>query len=336
MKSYKLKFFSVLIILIVPVILLSLSVGLGGIAYADENNYVYLGGTPIGIDAKSEYMTVSDIVEVVTYDGAYSPAYDVGIRKGDIIITANGNRVMDAAELNDIVQGANEVTLSVKRGKKLIDMTVKPAIDIVLNEKKLGLNVKNDVIGIGTLTYITKDGQYGALGHELNDEYNHGSIYQNGNIYDCEITGYNVATDEEAGQLRGKVLFDKPLGTINKNNLCGIFGYYDGIINTSIPLGNKSEVTPGKAKIYTTIDGKNPSYYDIEIIKAIKQNEISDKSMVIRVTDKELRKTTGGILQGMSGSPIIQNGKLIGAVTHVFTVDSTKGYGVYIDWMLAS
>lgn len=330
--KYTRVIFSAIIITVFIISFLSLGTY---VAYADNEEYVYIGGTPLGIVADSEYMIVSDLINVMTNRGSYSPAYNAGVRSGDIIVTVNGRKIYNVKELNDVVQSSDEIVLSVRRGETIFDIVIQPAYDLIFNQKKLGFNVKTDLMGIGTLTYVTRERRFGALGHVLSDAFNISNAYQSGFIYDCFVTGYNVATEEKPGEIRGKIKIDERIGTFDKNLFCGIFGQMDKEIDHKIyPVGHRSEVNPGKAQIYTTINGQTPEYYEIEIIKAVKQDKPSDKSMVIRVIDKELKKTTGGILQGMSGSPIVQNGKIIGAVTHVFTVDSTKGYGIYLDWMM--
>lgn len=316
------------------------SIPAGNAAYADERIEVYLGGYPIGIAAKSEYLIVDEFVNVTNSEGSSSPALLAGVQKGDVIVTVNGKRPRNASDLVEQIKKSDTILLSVKRGKKLMDFSIKTVFDPALKENKIGLSVKDDLIGIGTMTFVTKNNEFGALGHGIDDEYGHVSYYQKGEIFDCAVTGYNVADRNKPGELRGTVHFDKPIGRIDKNVFCGIFG--EMIMDRKellqrgrpIAVGDRTTVENGKAQILTTIEGTEPKMYDIEIIKAVGQSEPADKSMVIRVTDQELRRTTGGILQGMSGSPILQNGRIIGAVTHVFTADSTKGYGVYIDWML--
>ena len=196
--------------------------------------------------------------------------------------------------------------------------------------------VLTNVSGIGTVTFIRENGSFGALGHPIADAYGYSDIYTKGTVYDCIIYGYNRAEKDEPGELLGRITSNTPIGTFDTNTVSGITGQFFNVPTSAskIAVGSKDEVKPGKAYIATTIDGTKPETYEIEIVKAENQNEEKEKSMVIRVTDKKLLETTGGILQGMSGSPIIQNGKLIGAVTHVLTADSTLGYGIYIDWMM--
>ncbi len=199
--------------------------------------------------------------------------------------------------------------------------------------KKIGLWLRDGISGIGTLTYVDPSNmRYGALGHPIDES----TEYIGGAIYGANIYGYIKGEKGKAGELSGSYDPSDVIGSIDKNNKFGIFGKYRGDIASKemIPLGSKSTVKPGKAHIYTTIDGCCSKRYEIEIIKCNVQNKADSKGMVIRITDKELLERTNGILQGMSGSPIIQNGKLIGAVTHVFINDPTKGFGMYIDFML--
>ena len=305
-------------------------------AYAsDKSNTVILGGTPIGIIADSNGLVVNELINVTSNKGSFSPALKAGIKKGDVILSVNGENITNIADFNDTIQSSNGyISLKIKREDQEIVVNVFPEFDIVNNSKKIGLAVKNNIAGIGTMTY-RKNNHFAALGHRIGDAFGNDYIYHKGKIYECEITGYNRATENTPGELVGKIYFDQPIGTIEKNTFSGIYG--ENKIETSeeiaIEMGSKNDVTPGKAFIYTTINGEKPQKYEIEIIKKTQQNSPAEKGMVIRVTDKKLLETTGGILQGMSGSPIVQNEKLIGAVTHVFTNDSKIGYGIYIDWM---
>ncbi|MGN1042732.1 MAG: SpoIVB peptidase S55 domain-containing protein [Christensenellales bacterium] len=313
---------------------------LGTTAYAmtlDENlQTVYLGGMPIGIRAVTQYFVVTEIVNVTSKDGSFSPAMQAGIKKGDLIVAVNGKSISDLNMFNDEVQTSDKVIVSLKRGANIEEIEVVPAFDVAQNSKKIGMLIKNDITGMGTLTMITKDKRFGALGHIVSDEYGYGDIYSGGSIYDCTVTGYNKPRENVPGELRSNVDFSAKIGEFSINNSTGIYGNisYDTSELTEIAIADKDSVVPGKAHILSTISGNTPELYEIEIIKAVKQDNVADKSMVIRVTDKRLKDTTGGILQGMSGSPIIQNDKLVGAVTHVFINDPGKGYGIYAQWMM--
>lgn len=299
-------------------------------------NTVFLGGIPIGIHATSKQFVVTEIVSVMTGDGAFSPALQAGVSVGDLICAVNGKEISDIVQFNNEIQSSDEVTLTVRRNGEDVYISVSPVFDVNQQVKKIGILIKNDISGMGTLTFVTKDGYFGALGHIISDGYGYGDIYSAGTIYECEVTGFNRPQENIPGELRGNVDFSEQIGVFNKNNIAGIYGTtkIDTTYFTEIEVANRNKVVAGKAQIVSTIDGNLPKLYDIEIVKANKQDSIADRSMVIRITDKYLKKTTGGILQGMSGSPIIQNGKLVGAVTHVFMNDPTKGYGIYAEWMM--
>lgn len=307
--------------------------------YASDDREVILGGYPIGIIADGNGLLVTELINVTTQSGSFSPALKAGMKKGDIILSVNEENVTQINRLNELVQQGSPLQMQIKRDGNESSITIEPTYDLVTNSYKLGVMVKNNVIGIGTMTFITKEGAFGALGHRITDSFGNDSLYQKGKIFPCMITGYKKAAQDTPGELIGKIEPDPDgIGTIEKNVYCGIYGK---LFNTEtfspqtiIPVGTKEEVKSGKAQILTTIEGDIPKTYSIEIVKAFSQNKPSEKGMVIRVTDRELLSTTGGILQGMSGSPILQNGKLIGAVTHVFTNDSTMGYGIYVDWMM--
>lgn len=332
-----------LVILITLIITISFTFTFSEAAFAKEDvEYVYLGGTPIGVVAKLNGAMVIDIVDVTTEHGGISPAARAGILKGDIILSINGVEIKSADTITNIVdktQG-NFLNIQLIRNDERLSVLAKPEIDLVINKYKLGILVKNDVAGVGTLTYIRTDNKrYAGLGHKIIDPLSTSKdIYNQGNIYDCNIIGSVKGTPGNTGELRG--LFSRKsnsLGTIDKNIFCGIYGdYKDKDFNgkEKVKLGTMKNVKPGKAKIYTTVKGSKPELYDIEIVKCAKQNSPEEKSMVIHVTDEKLIKETGGIVQGMSGSPIIQDGVLIGAVTHVFLNDPTRGFGIYIDWMI--
>ncbi len=297
---------------------------------------VLLGGMPIGIQAQSDSYTITDFIDVITKNGSFSPAQKSGLMKGDLLLSVNGIKPHNTGDLTQIIDKYDELNITVNRKGEILKFVVYPEIDLRENKKRVGLMIKNDLSGIGTVTYIRKNGNFGALGHPIADGYGKSSIYQSGTVYDCTVFGYNRAKKDTPGELIGQMDTKKPIGTFYSNTISGILGTFYALPQSTqeIPIGTQEDITPGKAYIYTTIDGTKPSSYEIEIIKKNEQRTEDEKSMVIRVTDNNLLKTTGGILQGMSGSPIIQNGKLIGAVTHVLTADSTMGYGIYIEWML--
>lgn len=304
---------------------------------------VYLGGVPIGVIAKSKGVTVLDITDVITSKGTIRPAEAGGIQKGDLIIKINNFDIISPEDIGKALETAEgSVTVTVLRMDETIELTVKPEFDIISKAKKLGLQVRNEIAGVGTLTYVRADNKrFGGLGHQICDsDARNKDIYSFGSVFKCDILGVIKGEQGKAGELRGSFKrSEEPVGKLDKNTFTGIFGsaeskMYEG--RPMIAVGSRHSVVPGKAYIYTTVKGGKPEKYEIEIVKAVRQNACSDKSMVISIKDQRLLNETGGIVQGMSGSPIIQNGKLIGAVTHVFINDPTRGYGIYLDWMLSN
>lgn len=302
-----------------------------------EDN-VYIGGTAIGLSVSANgALVVSDVV-VNAKDNKIIK--NKNIKSGDIITKINGNTISCVEDIDLALQNVDseETNIEVIRDNKPKTLNVGLLKDST-NHYRLGVWVKNNISGIGTLTFVKKNGDYGALGHPVTNT-NSDTVVPiiDGNIYECNLIGVNKGQRNKPGELKGVFLQKNPLGEISKNTPYGIFGNTDNIdqlvdINRSANIGGRLSVKPGKAKIISSISGIQEEY-DIEIIKANYQSKSSDKSLVFRVTDERLLKLTGGIVQGMSGSPIIQNDKLVGAVTHVFLSDPSKGYGVYSDWML--
>lgn len=292
-----------------------------------DDEEFYVGGVPIGIVINSDgAIVLSDENEV--------------FKEGDIITKLNGEDFESLDEMSNQVQmSGDDVEIEFIRRNKPLKTLIKTKQ--CENGKKLGLWVKDDVSGIGTLTFVNKKTKkYGALGHPILES-NSGNLIpvENGKIYKCNLIGINKGKRNEPGELR--CVFSQAedsKGDISSNSKAGLNGTLlstSGLVdeNKTAVLGGRLGVKMGKAKIVSAVSGI-PEEYDIEIIKANYQKNASDKSLVFRVTDKRLLALTGGIVQGMSGSPIIQDGKIIGAVTHVFVSDPSKGYGIYVDWML--
>ncbi len=337
------RFFIVLIILLVSVYAVDFDLGGDEFTFstaAEVREEVYLGGKPLGIEIGADGVIIAGINPVVTEGGIVSPLKNTDIKCGDILLSVGGISVQKPADITVALEKIklSSVEIVIKRGQNTFSERVNCVKDALTGEKRLGLSVRENITGIGTLTYVTKDGNFGALGHHIADAATGLSADINvGKLYDCEIVGIQRATDGKAGELIGNFnKFGKAIGNINKNNQFGIFGNYENEENSfeKIQTASQSEIKHGKAQIYTCIEGEKPEYYSVDIIKTYSQNVADTKSMVISVTDKRLIERTGGIVQGMSGSPVVQDGKLIGAVTHVFINDATKGYAVYIDWML--
>lgn len=306
-----------------------------------SDNSVYLGGDCLGFSLDSKGLTVVGSNYIFTKSGAVNPFVGSGLKVGDLIQTLNGKTISTIDEINEILAGSGGQVLpmTVLRDGKEISLTITPAKDSFSGEYKLGLWIKNNTEGIGTLTFVEDENlRFGSLGHAIYN--NGGSILQvnDGNIYRCKVLGIKKGVDGTPGEILGTFSKNDPLGDVDKNSEYGVFGY---ITNKEfaeekqlVQVGGRAGVKPGKATIFCALNGEDIKPYEIEIIKANYQTSSNEKSMVFRVVDKELLALTGGIIQGMSGSPIMQNGKIIGAVTHVFVNDPTKGFGLYLDWML--
>lgn len=300
---------------------------------------VLLGGTPLGISLKTDGLMITAKSGVVTADGTASPMDNCDVTYGDILTSINGEKVDSADAIAEMLERSyGKALLEIYRGNVRKMYEVQAVRDVLSGKYKLGLMLQDSVAGIGTLTFIDPTtARFGCLGHAIAspDGTPVRSVY--GTAYPAYITGSVKGKIGKAGELEGS--FDKtekPIAVIDKNTVFGNFGYYTGDTDgfPEIDVAAKDEIRPGKAQIFSTVIGNMPELYDIEIIKVEDQDAPSDKSMVIRITDKDLIAMTGGIVQGMSGSPIIQDGKLVGAVTHVFTSDPTKGFGIFIDWMI--
>lgn len=304
---------------------------------AQDNVYVKIGGRPIGISINAGGLIVLGQSEVLTENGTTDPAAKSGLQVGDVITKVDGNQVSSIFQLKKMLENAGEtVGLTVKRGNDTFETHIKPEIDSLTAQKKLGLLLKEDVGGVGTLTFVTTDGKFGALGHYIADgDSGLSRELSFGHIYATSIDGVIKGERGQAGGLVADVnRLSDPIGDIKKNTQIGIFGDftadYDGAL---FRIAESGEAKMGPAKVFTTIDGTQPKFYDIDIVKVVSQSEAGEKGMVIAVRDKELLEKTGGIVQGMSGSPIVQDGILIGAVTHVFVQDPTRGYAVHSRFM---
>lgn len=303
---------------------------------------VYLGGYPLGITIDGDGVTVIGLNEFIGTDGKLCcPALLSGIEINDVIVELDGKKIYGSAKLSEITGNCEGKTLSVKymRDGVVKDTKITPQKDLTAGQYRLGLWTRDSSSGIGTLTYVRKNLNFGSLGHPICDA--RGTIIScnNGGVFDCTIEGIEKGQKGAAGELKGGFCFDKRIGNVYANNKFGAFGSFNTIpsfCTDIVHVADIGEIKPGKAQIYCTLDDNIRKCYDIEIIKAVPQTSRDDKGMVIHVTDKELLEKTGGIVQGMSGSPIVQNGKLVGAVTHVFVNDPTRGYGMYAKWMLTN
>lgn len=310
---------------------------------AVEEAYVIPCGCPIGIYLETDGIMVIDTGTITDVNGMESaPAANV-LQAGDYIQAVNGTYVKAKEDLIQSIQESQgeDVILTVHRNNQSIDVRVTPvlAMDGVY---KAGIWVRDDMQGIGTLTYVTEN-QFGALGHGINDV-DTGELVnlENGELRKASVLGITKGSSGSPGSVAGTVDYSLGgyLGSIEENTECGIVGTLsamdqlpEDVNQTLVPVALKQEVHLGTAFLRSDISGEMKDY-EIQITAIHLGDAHTTKGLEIQVTDPELLELTGGIIQGMSGSPILQNGKLIGSVTHVFVNDSTKGYGVFIENML--
>lgn len=305
---------------------------------------VYVGGETVGFNLFSEGVICVGSNDVVSDNGIVSPIKASGIQEGDAILKIEGIDIDTIQDIDTIINlpalAGKELTVTIRRDNTELERKIKPAYDSFSKKYKLGLWVRNNASGVGTLTYVKQsDFRFGAVGHPIIDaSFGENFLVDSGNIYKCSLLGIKKGEKNNPGEIRSSInLSDDALGVADTNCEYGVYGNIlnKGVVDAkrTATLGGRLSVKLGEAKILCSVDGQVKPY-SVTILKANKQNQASDKSMIIKVTDKDLLEKTGGIIQGMSGSPIIQNGKLVGAVTHVMVNDPTRGYGVYVDWMI--
>lgn len=299
-------------------------------------------GIPIGIYVKTDGVLVVGIGEFESSGGdTISPARYV-LQKGDYILESNGEPVENKKQFISMVEASEgeDMVLTIRRNNEITDVCINAGKNR-MEEWKLGIWIRDNAQGIGTMTYEGTDATFGALGHGINDVDT--SILMNldeGTLYRTEIVGITRGTGGAPGELTGYIEYDSDnvIGEITENTAEGIFGICDeklvaDSVYEPVPIALKQEIELGPAQIICSVSGE-PEFYDVEIVEVNLEHENVNRGIVIRVVDEKLLMLTGGIIQGMSGSPIIQNGKLVGAVTHVLVNDSTKGYGIFIEEML--
>jgi len=266
------------------------------------------------------------------------------LRVGDVILAVQGKTISGTKELSECVGGAQDdsVALSVLRGDKVLQLRAPVPVSSTDGRRRLGVWVRDSTAGVGTLSYIDPGTQaYGALGHAIVDADTGDMLsVKDGAILQADVVGVVKGESGRAGELRGSFLKeDRQIGTLERNSTYGIYGTMDMmpeqmLYPQGLPAASRDEAHEGAAQILSTVDEGGPQAYDVEILRCFDQNKPSQKGMILRVADERLLEKTGGIVQGMSGSPIIQDGKIIGALTHVYLSDPTQGYGMYIEWML--
>ncbi len=302
-----------------------------------KRRYVGIGGDVFGIKLYTKGVIVVSIDSVTTENGIKDPAVEAGLKCGDIITHINGKDALNSAQMTQAVEQSDGKTLklTVDRNGEKIEMNLRPELSVNGNYKA-GIWVRDSSAGIGTVTFYDDESRiFGGLGHGVCD-IDTGKIMplNNGEAVRAKINGFYKSTAGNPGELCG-VFSDIALGNLRVNGETGVYGE---LLQPSgaktIPVALENEVRLGKAKIITTIDENGPQYYDIEITKIYPSSDLSTRNMIIKVTDPELLEKTGGIVQGMSGSPIVQNSMLVGAVTHVFVNDPTQGYGIFANRMI--
>ena len=297
-------------------------------------------GRAVGLELETDGVLVLGTGEVRTGSGRYVSPCEGVLKSGDLIKSVNGRTLTDKESLIESVENSADGTLkiSAERSGKTFTAEVVPAISSESGKKKLGLWVRDSTQGIGTLTCYDENGSFYALGHPVTDV-DTGDIMKisGGKIMPTVINAVNAGRKGSPGELIGSTDKDKVLGSVSVNSPCGIYGRLNNKPaenEKGVPIALKGEVKEGAASILANVDGSGVKSYSINIESTDTLSMDSSKAMVIRITDNGLIKKTGGIVQGMSGAPILQNGRLVGAVTHVFVQEPEKGYGIYIEDML--
>ncbi len=295
---------------------------------------VYVGGVPFGIKFFTKGATV------MGFEGeTSSSAYRAGLRLYDTIIKINGKEISGISDLSRAVESSSGKELKITYLRAGKESTISFCPKYSESEKKytLGLMLKDSGAGIGTVTYVLPDGSFGGLGHGI-CESDTGELVQidGGSVLGVTVNGVVKGKRGEPGELKGYFNSSK-VGSIYKNSECGVFGYFaqvpDAVKGKMYSIGLKNELCEGAATLLCTLDDNTRCEYSIEISN-INRSADGNKCFTVKITDEKLLSATGGIVQGMSGSPIIQNGKLVGAVTHVLINDPTTGYGIFIENML--
>lgn len=305
------------------------------------------GGQSIGVKVNTDGVLVVGHHLIHSENGEKSPGELAGIRVGDRITKLNDKEIQHMDEVGDVVQAAGEgkkpLKVEIRRGDQTLVRELSPLKNKGESTFRMGLYIRDSAAGVGTLTfYDPVSKKYGALGHVISDvDTKKPIVVHDGQIIRSSVTSIDKGSNGDPGEKLASFSNQRnTLGTIEKNSSFGIFGTLtekdlkNHVSDEALPVTLSNHVKEGPAKILTVVEGEKVEEFDIEIVSSVPQKQPATKGLVIKVTDPKLLNTTGGIVQGMSGSPIIQDGKLVGAVTHVFVNDPTSGYGCHISWML--
>lgn len=311
-----------------------------------EDIQIIPGGQSIGVQLHTMGVLVVGHHLVNGKEKAYSPGEEANVKVGDIILKINDENIRNMKDVKPLVEeaGKNDQPLifTIKRGKEMIERTLKPVFNEKESEYQIGLYIRDSATGIGTMSFydpVTK--KYGALGHVISDMDTKKPIeIHDGTIVNSYVSSIERGNSGFPGEKKARFnIHENKLGVVTKNSTFGIFGKLthpvkEHSFSKPMSIGLSHEVKEGSATILTVVEGEEVEEFEVEVVSSVPQKFPATKGIVIRVTDDKLLEKTGGIVQGMSGSPILQDGKIIGAVTHVFVNDPTSGYGVHIEWML--
>lgn len=305
-----------------------------------DRRVLALCGTPFGIKMVTDGVMVVGTGAVTDCNSrAVSPAQTAGIQEGDIILSINGEKISSKKQLTKLVESSagQPLSLVVRRGEQLTSLHLSPVRSSLDNSYHLGLWVRDSSAGIGTMTfYDPNNGCFAGLGHAICDV-DTGQLMplSQGEIVEASIIGVHAGKSGSPGQLQGAFVANRSIGSLYTNSYNGVYGRLmnQPVDAQTIPMAQCQEVRQGPVKILTTVSGQKPQLFDACIEKLSLSQDEPTKNMVLRITDPDLLELSGGIVQGMSGSPIIQDGMLVGAVTHVFVNDPTRGYGIFAENM---
>lgn len=302
-----------------------------------KRQYVVPGGELFGIKLYTDGVIIVDFEEIETESGKICPAKIADLKVGDIVKSVNGIIVTSSSHFSKLLQESKgaKVKMSILRNEKIVNITFETVLEKESKRYRAGLWVRDSTAGLGTVTFFNKNNDtFAGLGHPIYDiDTNEIMPMKSGIMADVTLSGLNKSSFGKVGELCG-ILTGNDSGVLCMNDETGVYGYSITNKTTEIPVAVKQEVKEGKANIICTVTDSGPQNYEIEITKIYSNASSVNKDMIIKVTDEKLLNITGGIVQGMSGSPIIQNGMLVGAVTHVFVNNPKQGYAIFAERML--